>query len=67
MLTSRSDPTVVPEIDHCIGEGFECIVHLTEPIEGGWIDAVAICAADLDVIHHGASTLVMGGLPFNKN
>jgi L-iditol 2-dehydrogenase len=31
------------------------------------IDAVAICATDLDVIASGSPALVQGGLPFNKN
>jgi len=31
------------------------------------IDAVAICATDLDVIAAGPPALVRGGLPFNKN
>src|SRR5690348_3587255 len=31
------------------------------------IDAVAICATDLDVIASGPPALVAGGLPFNKN
>ena len=31
------------------------------------IDAVAICATDLDVISHGLLALIEGGLPFNKN
>jgi L-iditol 2-dehydrogenase len=31
------------------------------------VDAVAICATDLDVINHGAPALIEGGLPFNKN
>ena len=31
------------------------------------IDAVAICATDLDVIHHGPPAMIEGGLPFNKN
>ena len=31
------------------------------------IDAVAICATDLDNIHHGPPALIEGGLPFNKN
>jgi L-iditol 2-dehydrogenase len=31
------------------------------------IDAVAICATDLDVIYHGPPALIHGGLPFNKN
>ena len=31
------------------------------------IDAVAICATDLEVIAHGSPALVQGGLPFNKN
>ena len=30
------------------------------------IDAVAICATDLDVIHHGPPATIQGGLPFNK-
>src|SRR5215468_2747613 len=30
------------------------------------IDAVAICATDLEVIAHGTPALVEGGLPFNK-
>src|SRR5258708_13002213 len=31
------------------------------------IDAVAICATDLQVIHGGAPASIGGGLPFNKN
>ena len=31
------------------------------------IDAVAICATDLDVISFGPPALIQGGLPFNKN
>ena len=31
------------------------------------IDAVAICATDLDVIAHGPPALIQGGLPFNKS
>jgi threonine dehydrogenase-like Zn-dependent dehydrogenase len=31
------------------------------------IDAVAICATDLDVIKSGPPALIKGGLPFNKN
>ncbi|MBX6327794.1 MAG: zinc-binding dehydrogenase [Pseudolabrys sp.] len=31
------------------------------------VDAVAICATDLDVIYHGPPALIQGGLPFNKN
>ena len=31
------------------------------------IDAVAICATDLDVISHGPPALIEGELPFNKN
>ncbi|MFV0334644.1 MAG: zinc-binding dehydrogenase [Tropicimonas sp.] len=31
------------------------------------IDAVAICATDLEIIHHGPPALIEGGLPFNKN
>jgi threonine dehydrogenase-like Zn-dependent dehydrogenase len=31
------------------------------------IDAVAICATDLEVIHHGSPATIEGGPPFNKN
>jgi L-iditol 2-dehydrogenase len=31
------------------------------------VDAVAICATDLEIIRHGAPAMVDGGLPFNKN
>ncbi|HEY5622330.1 MAG TPA: alcohol dehydrogenase catalytic domain-containing protein, partial [Gammaproteobacteria bacterium] len=31
------------------------------------IDAVAICATDLEIIEHGAPALIDGELPFNKN
>ena len=31
------------------------------------IDAVAICATDLEVIHSGSPAHIQGGLPFNKN
>ena len=31
------------------------------------IDAVAICATDLDVISHGPPAMIEGGLPVNKN
>src|SRR6202046_127667 len=31
------------------------------------IDAVAICATDLEIIHHGPPAMIQGGLPFNKN
>ena len=31
------------------------------------IDAVAICATDLDVIAHGPPALIQGGLPYGKN
>jgi L-iditol 2-dehydrogenase len=31
------------------------------------IDAVAICATDLEIIHSGPPALIQGGLPFNKN
>jgi L-iditol 2-dehydrogenase len=31
------------------------------------IDAVAICATDLEILRHGAPAMVDGGLPFNKN
>jgi threonine dehydrogenase-like Zn-dependent dehydrogenase len=31
------------------------------------IDAVAICATDIDNIWHGPPAMIQGGLPFNKN
>ena len=31
------------------------------------IDAVAICAPDLEIIHHGPPAMIRGGDPFNKN
>jgi L-iditol 2-dehydrogenase len=31
------------------------------------VDAVAICATDLEILHHGVPATVDGGLPFNKN
>ncbi|MBQ0059504.1 MAG: alcohol dehydrogenase catalytic domain-containing protein [Lachnospiraceae bacterium] len=31
------------------------------------IDAVAICATDLEIIENGPPALIQGGLPFNKN
>jgi threonine dehydrogenase-like Zn-dependent dehydrogenase len=31
------------------------------------IDAVAICATDLEIIEHGTPALIQGGAPFNKN
>ena len=31
------------------------------------IDAVAICATDLEIIQNGPPALIQGGLPFNKN
>jgi len=31
------------------------------------IDAVAICATDLENIYHGPPAMIQGGLPFNKN
>jgi L-iditol 2-dehydrogenase len=31
------------------------------------IDAVAICATDLEIIDHGSPALIEGGAPFNKN
>jgi L-iditol 2-dehydrogenase len=30
------------------------------------IDAVAICATDLEIIRHGVPAMIQGGLPFNK-
>ncbi len=31
------------------------------------IDAIAICATDLEIIHYGTPALIEGGPPFNKN
>jgi len=31
------------------------------------VDAVAICATDLEILRHGMPAMVEGGLPFNKN
>jgi L-iditol 2-dehydrogenase len=31
------------------------------------IDAIAICATDLEIIAHGQPALIQGGMPFNKN
>jgi L-iditol 2-dehydrogenase len=31
------------------------------------IDAVAICATDIEIIYHGPPALIQGGSPFNKN
>jgi L-iditol 2-dehydrogenase len=31
------------------------------------IDAVAICATDLEIIKHGPPAMIDGGLPFNKH
>jgi L-iditol 2-dehydrogenase len=31
------------------------------------IDAVAICATDLEIINHGPPAMIQGGAPFNKN
>jgi threonine dehydrogenase-like Zn-dependent dehydrogenase len=31
------------------------------------IDAIAICATDLDVIYHGPPAIIQGGMPFNKD
>ena len=31
------------------------------------IDAVAICATDLEIMHYGSPALIQGGPPFNKN
>src|SRR5579875_339619 len=41
-----------------------------EPVEAEVlvrIDAVAICATDLEILRHGAPAMVDGGLPFNRN
>src|SRR3978361_1679096 len=33
ITTGRSAQAVVPEIDHCVGQGLECVVQLTETIK----------------------------------
>ncbi len=50
-LLLRDKPTPVPE-------RAEVLVR---------IDAVAICATDLEIIHRGPPASIQGGLPFNKN
>jgi L-iditol 2-dehydrogenase len=48
------------------------LVRKTVPVPGKAevlvrIDAIAICATDLDNIYRGPPALIGGGLPFNKN
>src|ERR1700675_5108590 len=31
------------------------------------IDAIAVCATDIEIIRHGVPAMIDGGLPFNKN
>ena len=31
------------------------------------IDAIAVCATDIEIIHRGPPAMIQGGLPFNKN
>ena len=31
------------------------------------IDAISVCATDLEIISHGPPAMIEGGLPFNKN
>ncbi|MCG8548562.1 MAG: alcohol dehydrogenase catalytic domain-containing protein, partial [Alphaproteobacteria bacterium] len=31
------------------------------------IDAISVCATDLEIISHGPPAMIGGGLPFNKN
>jgi len=31
------------------------------------IDAIAVCATDIEIIHRGPHAMIQGGLPFNKN
>ncbi|HEX9906506.1 MAG TPA: alcohol dehydrogenase catalytic domain-containing protein, partial [Propylenella sp.] len=50
-LTLGEKPTPVPE-------KAEVLVR---------VDAVAICATDLEVIHYGSPARIEGGLPFKKN
>ena len=50
-LFLREKPTPVPE-------RAEVLVR---------IDAVAICATDLEIVHFGSPARIQGGLPFNKN
>jgi L-iditol 2-dehydrogenase len=51
MLVFKTKPTPVPR-------KAEVLVR---------IDAVAICATDLEIIHYGSPALIQGGVPFNKN
>jgi 2-desacetyl-2-hydroxyethyl bacteriochlorophyllide A dehydrogenase len=53
------DPSQLSLVDKPIPmpERAEVLVH---------IDAVAICATDLEIIHHGAPAMIGGGEPFNK-
>src|SRR6201985_3648691 len=50
-LTLTTKPVPVPK-------RAECLVR---------IDAVAICATDLEIISHGPPAMIQGGLPYNKN
>ena len=66
----------VPVADESLGvwatrTSFCCATSLT-PVPGRAevlvrIDAVAICATDLEIIHGGSPASIGGGLPFNKN
>ena len=51
VLTLKDKPTPVPK-------KAEVLVR---------IDAVAICATDLEIIYHGPPALILGGMPHNKN
>lgn len=49
-----------------------CLVEKPVPTPGRAealvrIDAVAVCATDLEIISHGPPALIQGGAPFNKN
>ena len=52
--------------------GMLCLVEKPIPMPGRAevlvrIDAVAICATDLEIIRHGPPAMIHGGEPFNKN
>ena len=76
MTVAASEPGVVPEVMRAwvLGAGPREL-HLVEkpvPVPGRAevlvrIDAVAICATDLDVIDHGLPASIDGELPFGKN
>jgi len=73
VTTSKSLPVPKAMKAWVIGEPDELIqVEKPVPVPGPAeilirIDAVAICATDLEIIHYGTPALIEGGPPFNKN